>query len=57
MNAISINCKEIEESLNLKNFERMMIESNEPKEVRSQIKTMRVFSDLMIYRLKDMQDF
>jgi hypothetical protein len=35
LNAISINCKVIEDSQNLRNFERMCIDSNEPKEFRS----------------------
>ena len=57
LNAISIGCRQIEESKNLKDFENTCADSEQPYQFRNQIKQMRAFSDLMMYRLKDMRDF
>lgn len=53
---ISANCKLIEESKNLELFEKMNENDRSISQFRNQIKSTRIFTELMIYQLKDMQD-
>ena len=56
LNTINANCKNIENSKSLKMLEELNLDGD-TRQFKNQIKAMRTFSDIMIYRLKDMQDF
>ena len=53
---ISANCKFIEESIQLEQFEKSNINDKAIAQFRTQIKNTRNFTELMIYQLKDLQD-